>query len=119
MADAKKGNGAPSAVEELRLARSEIKHALAQAKNARQRLDLLISHPRCEAIIPTLPAEDLYLTLKDVGIADATELVRMASPEQFRAFVDLDAWTRDTPKPLAALVWLRAASTAEDEERFR
>ena len=35
-----------------------------------------------------------------------------------RAFVDLDAWKRDSLVASAALQWLRAAGTDEDEERL-
>ncbi len=119
MADGKTGNGQATKGRELALARREVKQALAKAATSRERLEALIGHPKCEAVVPTLPAEDLYFTVKDVGLSDAVELVRLASPEQFRAFVDLDAWRRDQFQAGAALTWLRAAGTDESEERFR
>ncbi|HEY3446928.1 MAG TPA: DUF6178 family protein [Myxococcales bacterium] len=118
MADGKAGNGEAPKGTELALARAEIKRALAKATTASARLDALISHPKCEKLVPTLPAEDLYFTVKDVGLSDSVDLVRLASPEQFRAFVDLDAWRRDQFDAITALTWLRAAGTDEGEGRF-
>ena len=57
----------------------------------------------------SLPAELLYTTIQDVGLADSTELVQLASPAQFRTFVDLAGWKRDRIEPHAVLTWLRAA----------
>ncbi len=119
MSAGKSGNGKAGRKHELALARMELKQELSVARTARKRVDLLISHPKCEALVPTLPAEDLYFTMKEVGLSDCVELVRLASAEQFRAFVDLDAWKRDQLDPAAALTWLRAAGTDDSEERFR
>lgn len=119
MAKGTPGNGKAGRAHEMALARAEIKQALAQARTARQRLDLLIEHPRSAELLPTLPAEDLYFTVKEIGLSDSVELVRRSSPEQFRSFVDLDAWKRDHLEPLTALAWLRAAATDEDETRVR
>ncbi|MGC4115481.1 MAG: DUF6178 family protein [Myxococcales bacterium] len=115
----KSGNGEATKGKELALARVEVKQALAKATSARERMDAIISHPKCDRLVPTLPAEDLYFTVKDVGLADSVELVRLASPEQFRAFVDLDAWRRDQFEATTVLTWLRAAGTDDQEERFR
>ena len=46
--------------------RAELKRALGAATSAKTRLDLLISHPLCERLVPTLPVMDLYATVKDV-----------------------------------------------------
>lgn len=56
-----------------------------------------------------LPADELWFLIRDLGLGDAAELVQLASPEQFRAFLDLDAWRGPTPDPGRALPWLRAA----------
>lgn len=58
----------------------------------RRRMDLILEKPEAEALVQALPSEDLYLLVKEVGLDDATALVGLASPEQFQAFVDLDAW---------------------------
>jgi hypothetical protein len=56
-----------------------------------------------------LPAEVLYSYIQEVGLADAVPAVRLASAEQLRTFIDLDAWHRDEPDLSRLLLWLRAA----------
>ncbi len=56
-----------------------------------------------------LPAEVLYTYIREVGLADAVPAVRLASAEQLRTFIDLDAWHKDEPDLSRVLLWLRAA----------
>jgi hypothetical protein len=55
----------------------------------RQKLDLLLSGDEPGKLVRSLPPEDLYLALLDIGPDDAAEVVALASPEQFRHFVDM------------------------------
>jgi hypothetical protein len=82
--------------------------ALAQARGKR-RLDLILDQPDPAALVRALPADDLYLTIHELGLADAAEIVQLASPDQFRTFLDLAAWSGDHLDPRRALPWLRAA----------
>ncbi|MFN7133055.1 MAG: DUF6178 family protein, partial [Myxococcales bacterium] len=100
-------------------ARKELKAALASARNAREKLDLLLSSPKAAQLVPTLPAEEIYFTIKEIGLSDAQELVQLAGPTQFRAFLDLDAWKRAQLDQTTALFWLRAARGDDDDERYR
>jgi hypothetical protein len=90
--------------DELRVAREAI--ALARG---RKRLDLILESRDPQALVRALPADELYLAIRDVGLGEAAPLVQLASPEQFEVFIDLDAWSRDTFAPREALPWLRAA----------
>ncbi len=108
-----KGNG-----RDAQLALSAVRRQLAQLP-ARKRMDALVEAPNARALVRSLPAEDLYITIQEVGLADATELVQLASPTQFRTFVDLAGWKRDRLEPHAVLTWLRAARGDEPEEFLR
>ena len=79
-------------------------------------MEVLLESSQARALVRSLPAEDLYFTIQEVGLEDATELVQLVSPEQFRTFVDLGAWKRDELNKHTALAWLRAArgESAED-----
>ncbi len=76
------------------VALSKFRAALARARTT-HRADAILSDPDADRLIPTLPIQDLYLAIKDVGLADAEELVARASAEQLQGFVDLDTWDRD------------------------
>lgn len=81
----------------------------------RKRLDALLDPADARRLVRSMPAGDLYTTVHDLGLADATELVQLASPAQFRAFVDLGAWKRDVVDEHALLLWLRAARDDEGD----
>jgi hypothetical protein len=73
------------------VALSRFRAALARARVTR-RADAILAEPDADRLIPTLPVQDLYLAIKDVGLHDAEELVVRASPEQVQGFLDLDGW---------------------------
>jgi len=76
---------------------------------ARKRLEALLEPKDAGALVRALPASDLYLTIHDLGLADATDLVQLASPEQFQVMVDLAAWKSTEVDEQTLLLWLRAA----------
>jgi len=105
-------SGAPSGAVLARL-RQEL-----AAAHGRRRLDLVYDAPDPAALVRSLPADELYFTIRDIGLADADELVRFATPGQFRALLDLDAWHKDRLDVSRALPWLRAArADARDDRR--
>lgn len=105
-----RGNGG-----DTRQALSQVRRQLA-ALPARKRLEALLESRGARELVRSLPAEDLYFTLMEVGLADSTELVHLASPEQFRTFVDLGGWAKDRMAPHEVLTWIRAARGDEPEE---
>ncbi|MFM2152312.1 MAG: hypothetical protein RL199_747 [Pseudomonadota bacterium] len=88
--------------------------------SGREKRDLLLDAPDPGGLVRSLPAEDLYFAVRDIGLADAVELIQLASPSQFRSFVDLDAWEGDLPDASRALLWLGLAlEGAAGPEDFR
>lgn len=112
------GNGSRGNGADLQRALSTLRRQLASLP-AKRRLDALIESRDARALVRSLPAEDLYFTLMEVGLADSTELVQLASPEQFRAFVDLGGWKKDQVALHQVLTWLRAARGDEPEDFLR
>ena len=97
---------------------AELTREAAALPTAQKRLDLLIGATNAEAIVPRLSAEQLFFIIQGTGLSDALELVHLCSPDQFKSFIDLDAWDRDELSPAKVITWLRAAGTDADEERF-
>lgn len=83
--------------------------AMLASAPGRRKLDLIYGVKDPKGFVRRLPAEDLYFAIQDIGLADAADVIGLASPLQFRAFVDLDAWDRDLPAPERILDWLRLA----------
>src|SRR5712671_7942783 len=101
----KTGNGS-SALLDPRAARQAL-----QAARGNEKVDLLLSAPDPEELVQSIPPHELYLAVLEVGLEDAAEVVALASPEQFRHFVDLGAWPRrdEGPDSRAVLRWLHLA----------
>lgn len=89
----------------------ELRRALSGLRG-RQRIDLLLDQPDPRSAVRALPADELYHAIQDAGLADASDLVPLASPEQFQTFLDLDAWRGHEVDPLRLVPWLRAARGA-------
>jgi len=87
---------------------ARVRSALAAARG-KARLDVILSTSDPQAVVRALPADELYLLVREVGLADAAPLVPLASAAQFRAFLDLDAWEGDRVDVTRALPWIRAA----------
>jgi hypothetical protein len=79
-----------------------------------KRMDAMLEEVDGRALVKNLPAEEVYSTIIDVGLADSTEIVQLSTPDQFRAYVDLAAWQRDRLDPLEVLHWIRAARGTDD-----
>ncbi|HME92560.1 MAG TPA: DUF6178 family protein [Myxococcaceae bacterium] len=111
MSEASKGNG-----KSLELDSAELRRRLSPLA-PRARLDALLDAPDASELVQSIPAEDLYFDIAEVGLADATDVVRLTSPAQFRSFVDLGAWRRDRADLHQLTTWLRAAR-GDDQEEF-
>lgn len=61
----------------------------------RQRLNPLLHAPKPMRLVRALPDGDLYLTVREIGPADAMPLLRLASAAQLRHLIDLESWRKD------------------------
>jgi Family of unknown function (DUF6178) len=75
---------------------------------ARQKRDLILSSPDAERLVRSFAPETLFYTLKEIGVADAGDLLSMAIPEQVRWLFDLDCWHKDQPNLGRMREWIEA-----------
>lgn len=111
MALLKRGNGQDHDAARLQLVRQ------LQRLQPKERLEALLEAPGAAALVHSVPAEQLYLDIRAVGLADTTDVVQLSSPAQFQAFVDLGAWKGDRLDHHALLGWISAAR-GEDAAAF-
>jgi hypothetical protein len=76
--------------------------------SARQRRDLILSAPEAQRLVRSFSPETLFYTLKEIGIADAGDLLGLAHPEQVKWLVDLDCWQRDRVDLKRMAEWIEA-----------
>jgi len=91
-------------------------HAVLGRARGSKRVDLLLAQPDAAAVVAELPVQDLYYLLKEVGLTDAQELLALTTPEQFQAFLDLDAWEGEHLSPADTRPWLGALLAAGPEK---
>ncbi len=80
---------------------------------ARQKLRLLIEVADGDALLASLPPQDVYLMARELGPDQVPELLAMASAEQWTAFFDFDCWDRDAFDAGAARSWLKVLLEGE------
>lgn len=108
MAQGKAGNGQDRDASRQALLRQL--HRL----QPKERLEALISSPEARTLVQSTPPEQLYFDLLSVGLADTLDILQLASPAQFQAFVDLAVWKADRLDHHVLLRWIRAARGADD-----
>lgn len=62
---------------------------------AQQRVELLLHAPKPMRLVRALPDADLYLTVREIGPADAMPLIGLASSSQLLHLMDLESWRGD------------------------
>jgi hypothetical protein len=95
----------PTSREFARLDRPGQLEALRRA-SSRQKLRLLLDAGNGEELLALLPPQDVYLLAREFGPDQVSELLTMASPEQWTAFFDFDCWEGDAFDARAARDWL-------------
>jgi hypothetical protein len=62
---------------------------------AKLRAELLLHAPKPMRLVRSIPDADFYLTVREVGPADALPLLKLGSYDQLQHLVDLEAWRRE------------------------
>jgi hypothetical protein len=73
-----------------------------------KRRDCILECKDAGTLVQAIDVQDLFLTIKGVGLTDSAGMVAIMSSEQFRGCMDLDCWTRDEMVHDNAWGWLAA-----------
>jgi len=98
----------PLSIKEFNLLQPDERLDIIRLAQGRQKHELLVTAKDGPELLPRLPAQEVYLLVKELGIDDVADLIPMASPEQFAAFLDLDGWQGDELQEAALIPWLAA-----------
>jgi hypothetical protein len=88
------------------VALSRWRAVLARSRNPRKRVELVLADPQAAALVQRIPIEEFYYLVHGVGLEDALEVLRLATPEQLQGCLDLDLWRRDRLSAPRMLAWL-------------
>ncbi len=81
-----------------------------------QKFRLLLEAADVETLVPQLPAQELYLLIRELGFDETADLIPMVDSEQLTAFIDLDCWRGDQLDGPATLPWLQALLEGTEEQ---
>ncbi len=73
-----------------------------------ERINWILSDTSPASVVARMAVQDVFCLIKDAGLADASEIVALASPEQFQGFIDLDGWQKDSIAMDDTAAWIRA-----------
>jgi hypothetical protein len=71
-----------------------------------ERLKAIRNSEAAAELVPALPDEEVFLTVKQVGEGDALPIVALTTPDQLRFILDIELWTRDRLDDNKAREWL-------------
>ena len=94
---------------------SRFRASLTRPRGVR-RMDALLEAADPAAAVAALSVPDFYFLIKEVGLADADDLVALATPDQIRGCLDLEIWDRDRVQLEAIAPWLTSLLEAGFEK---
>jgi hypothetical protein len=85
----------------------------------RDQLEEFLTRPDASHVVRTASFEEVFFTIKHVGLADSLDLLPLVSGKQVRGFVDLDCWRKDTFVRKPFMEWIAAFIQAGAEETMK
>lgn len=100
---------------EFNLLPFEDRLAVVREATGRQKYQLLIDAQDAQRLVRRLPAQEVYLLIKELGLSDVGDLLPLVDTEQLTAFLDLDSWRNDLFDGANALEWLIVSAEGGEE----
>jgi len=85
----------------------------------KDQLDEFLSRPDAAHVVRTASFEEVFFTVKHVGLADSLDLLPFVSGKQVRGFIDLDCWRKDTFVRKPFMEWIAAFIQGGAEETMK
>ena len=85
----------------------------------RSQLEEFLGRTDAARVIRKASFEEVFFTIKNVGIADSLDLLPLVSGKQVRGFIDLDCWRKDTFVRTPFMEWIAAFIQAGVEETMK
>src|SRR5436853_838197 len=85
----------------------------------KDQLDEFLSRPDAAHVVKTASFEEVFFTVKHVGLADSLDLLPLVSGKQVRGFIDLDGWRKDAIVRKRFMEWIAAFIQDGPEEAMK
>src|SRR6266705_3788714 len=85
----------------------------------REQLEEFLARPDAAHVVRSASFEEVFFTIKHVGLADSLDLLPLLSGKQVRGFIDLDCWRKDTFVRRPFMEWIAAFIQSGPEEMMK
>jgi hypothetical protein len=85
----------------------------------KDQLDEFLTRPDAAHVVRNASFEEVFFTIKQIGLADSLDLLPLISGKQVRGFIDLDCWRKDTFVRKPFMEWIVAFIQAGAEETMK
>lgn len=92
---------------------------LLRTLQGRKKYKAILASSDSRTLVQEMPAQDLFMLVKELGVSDVPELLSMASGVQVTLCVDMDCWSGDNMDPDQALFWLQQLHQLDSEDTLR
>src|SRR3990172_5112417 len=82
-------------------------------------LDEFLSRPDARHVVKAASFEEVFFSIKHIGLADSLDLLPLVSGKQVRGFIDLDCWRKDMFVRKPFMEWVAAFIQAGPEETMK
>jgi hypothetical protein len=85
----------------------------------KEELEEFLTRPDAAHVVKTASFEEVFFTIKHVGLADSLDLLPLVSGKQVRGFIDLDCWRKDAFVRKPFMEWVAAFVQSGAEETMK
>ena len=85
----------------------------------KEQLDEFLSRPDAAHVVRNASFEEVFFTIKHIGLSDSLDLLQLVSGKQIRGFLDLDCWRKDAFVRKPFMEWIAAFVQAGPEETMK
>src|SRR3989442_11460019 len=85
----------------------------------KEELEEFLTRPDAAHVVKTASFEEVFFTIKNIGLADSLDLLPLVSGKQVRGFIDMDCWRKDTFVRKPFMEWITAFIQAGAEETMK
>src|SRR5919109_2979945 len=85
----------------------------------KSQLEEFLMRPDAAHVVKNASFEEVFFTIKRVGLADSLDLLPLVSGKQIRGFIDLVCWRKDTFVRKPFMEWVAAFIQSGPEETMK
>src|SRR4029079_7450882 len=86
---------------------------------SKEQLEEFLTRPDAAHVVRNASFEEVFFTIKHIGLADSLDLLSLVSGKHVRGFIHLDCWRKDTFVRRPFMEWIAAFIQAGPEETMK